>query len=76
METCPRCKDSVFMLKPAECPEHPEKLKGHPLTNYHCPDCGTLLSVGTPHPMLCYRCVDRIHPGLDMDDKMQSGEFS
>jgi len=76
MEICPRCRDSVFMLQPARCSEHPEKMKGHPIDRYHCPDCGVELVNGTPHPNLCYRCIDKNHPGLDMERKMQSGEFS
>lgn len=73
MSFCARCLDTTETLFPANCSEHPEKMKGHPISQYHCPDCGTMLIVGYPHPKLCQRCIDRVHPGLDMDIENTNG---
>jgi len=32
------------------CPEKPELLKGAPIGQYHCPDCGVMVLAGLPHP--------------------------
>jgi hypothetical protein len=65
IKMCGRCYDIVDELFPSNCNEHPEKLIGQPLGQYHCPDCGAMIIVGLPHPNLCKRCLDRKHPAFD-----------
>lgn len=64
---CGRCYETVEELFPANCNEKPEKLAGQPIGQYHCPDCGAMVVAGVPHPDLCKRCIDREHPGFDVD---------
>ena len=59
-EMCGRCYDSVDEVFPAPCDEKPEKLKGQPIGQYHCPDCGAMVLAGLPHPDLCRRCTTGI----------------
>jgi len=59
-EMCGRCYDSVDEVFPAPCDEKPEKLKGQPIGQYHCPDCGAMVLAGLPHPDLCRRCITEI----------------
>lgn len=73
---CPRCLDVVGTLYPAGCDEKPEKMKGHPIDHYRCPDCGTELKVGEVHPELCRRCVDGVHPVKDMETSMEVSKYS
>ena len=61
---CGRCYD-VDELFPANCDEKPERLKGQPIGQYHCPDCGAMIVAGFPHCYLCRRCIDRVHPEFD-----------
>lgn len=63
---CGRCygPGPVF---PANCNERPERLKGAPLGMYHCPDCGAMVLAGMEHFELCQVCIDRKHPGFDLD---------
>ncbi len=65
MKMCGRCYDKVDELFPAPCIEKPELLKGQPLGQYHCPDCGAMVIAGLKHPDLCRRCVDGKHPAFD-----------
>lgn len=37
------------MLPPMVCPEEPERLKGAPMGQYHCPWCGCMQLAGVPH---------------------------
>jgi hypothetical protein len=62
---CGRCYD-VGPVFPAECAEKPELLAGQPLGQYHCPDCGAMVLAGIPHPPMCRRCTDRVHPEFDV----------
>lgn len=62
---CGRCYETVDKVYPANCKERPELLVGQSLGQYHCPDCGAMLIVGYPHPLLCKRCVERKHPAFD-----------
>lgn len=64
---CGRCYDEVDEVYPANCPEHPEKLAGAPLGQYHCPYCGAMVVAGVPHPEICKRCLTRTHPGFDLE---------
>lgn len=61
---CGRCFEEVDVLYPANCSEKPEAVTG-PIGMYHCPDCGTMLLAGHPHPYLCTRCLSRHHPMYD-----------
>jgi hypothetical protein len=65
MKMCGRCYDEVDEVFTAPCNEKPEDLKGAPIGQYHCPDCGAMVLAGVPHPDLCIRCRDRKHPGFD-----------
>jgi hypothetical protein len=62
---CGRCYDEVRELHPPGCNERPEELAGMPLGMYHCPDCGSMVCAGLPHPALCLPCVQRRHPAFD-----------
>jgi hypothetical protein len=62
---CGRCYDDVSETLPANCDEKPELLKGQPIGQYHCPNCGAMVLAGMPHPELCSRCLKREHPGFD-----------
>ena len=61
---CGRCYAEGPVLPP-NCAEKPEALKGQPIGQYHCPDCGAMVLAGLPHPPLCQTCIDRKHPGFD-----------
>jgi hypothetical protein len=63
-DVCGRCYEEGPTVV-ANCDEHPETLKGHPIGQYHCPDCGAMVLAGWPHPKLCQKCYDRTHPGFD-----------
>lgn len=65
LQLCGRCYDPVRELFPASCAEKPETLVGVPIGQYHCPDCGTMLLAGMPHPNVCALCRDRKHPEFD-----------
>lgn len=62
---CGRCYDEVDELFPPNCAEKPELLKGAPMGQYHCPDCGAMIIAGIEHPKLCKRCFKRKHPAFD-----------
>lgn len=62
---CGRCYDEVTTLFSPNCAEKPELLKGAPIGQYHCPDCGAMVLAGLPHPDLCQRCINRQHPAFD-----------
>lgn len=63
---CGRCyDDDLEETFPANCNEKPEKLRGTPLGQYHCPDCGAMIIAGVPHPELCKPCLERKHPHFD-----------
>lgn len=66
---CGRCYDFVDELFPANCQEKPELLAGQPIGMYHCPDCGAMVIAGVPHFPLCKRCLNRTHPGFDVEGK-------
>ncbi len=66
---CGRCYEEVEETFPPNCAEKPEELIGEPLGQYHCPNCGAMLIAGIPHPNLCKRCLDRVHPGIDTGPK-------
>ncbi|MCK5017412.1 MAG: hypothetical protein KAS32_10130 [Candidatus Peribacteraceae bacterium] len=61
---CGRCYNAVELFD-APCNEKPETLKGQPIGQYHCPDCGAMVLAGLPHPQLCQLCRDLEHPGFD-----------
>ena len=64
---CGRCYDEVDKLFPANCVgfgSNPEDLLG-PIGMYHCPDCNAMVLAAIPHPPLCMRCRDRVHPAFD-----------
>lgn len=63
---CGRCYEEVDELFSPNCSDKPETLLGQPLGMYHCPDCGAMVIAGVPHPKLCKRCLDRVHPGFDV----------
>lgn len=65
IDLCGRCYEESSELFPSNCTEKPETLAGQPIGQYHCPDCGTMIIAGLPHPPLCKRCLDRTHPGID-----------
>jgi len=65
---CGRCYDEVEALQPANCSEKPELLAGQPIGQYHCPDCGAMVIAGLPHPPMCGRCIERKHPGFDVEN--------
>lgn len=73
---CGRCYDEVSELYPANCAEKPEKLQGAPIGMYHCPDCGAMVLAGLPHPTLCKRCIERIHPEFDSPNDEPSNRTS
>ena len=60
-EMCGRCYGEVEELVSSGCSEKPELLAGQPLGMYHCPDCGTMVLAGIPHPPVCKRCLDEIN---------------
>lgn len=53
---CGRCYREAVQLVRAPCNERPEQLKGAPIGQYHCPDCGAMLLAGLPHPDVCRQC--------------------
>lgn len=55
---CARCLEEVPELFPAPCAEDPSPPSQWPLGMYHCPDCGTMLLSGVPHPWLCRACAE------------------
>ena len=63
-DICGRCYDEVEVF-PAPCEEKPEELLGCPIGQYHCPDCGAMVLAGLPHPDLCKKCIDRMHPAFN-----------
>jgi DNA-directed RNA polymerase subunit RPC12/RpoP len=65
---CGRCYEEVDELFPAPCEEKPERLKGAPLGQYHCPDCGAMVMAGLRHPDLCKPCATLTHPGFDLPE--------
>jgi len=54
---CGRCFEERELF-PAPCQEKPELLLGQPIGMYHCPDCGTMLLAGFPHPYFCKDCFE------------------
>jgi hypothetical protein len=64
-KVCGRCFEEVPELFAPLCKEKPEELLGAPLGMYHCPDCGTMVVAGVPHPTVCARCRDLEHPSYD-----------
>lgn len=67
MKMCGRCYDEVDETFPSNCKEKPELLKGQPIGQYHCPDCGGMLLAGMKHFELCERCIKRNHPAFDKE---------
>ncbi len=67
---CGRCYDEVDELFTPNCAEKPELLKGRPIGQYHCPDCGAMVIAGMKHFELCRRCIDRTHPAFDKNSKI------
>lgn len=68
VEMCGRCYaefQTVGNLRNSNCIEKPELLKGKPIGQYHCPDCGAMVMAGIPHPTICERCATRTHPDYD-----------
>jgi DNA-directed RNA polymerase subunit RPC12/RpoP len=61
---CGRCYEEVEVFA-ANCAERPENLKGQPIGQYHCSDCGAMVVAGIAHPAMCRRCLDRVHPAID-----------
>ena len=58
---CGRCYTEVDELFSPTCAEKPELLKGQPIGQYHCPDCGAMVLAGMEHPDLCEKCNDGSH---------------
>lgn len=54
-DICGRCY-CFGPVRPARCPERPERLRGAPIGMYHCPYCGAMVLAGLPHPPLCGAC--------------------
>jgi hypothetical protein len=50
---CAFCYRNDVPIRAARCLEKPELLLGQPLGMYHCPDCGSMVLAGLPHPPLC-----------------------
>ena len=67
-EMCGRCYDFTDELFKAKCEEHPERLGGCPIGQYHCPDCGAMVMAGVPHPTVCKLCRDHKHPMFDLPE--------
>lgn len=65
IKMCGRCYDEVMDLYEPNCQEKPELLKGMPIGQYHCPDCGAMVIAGMSHPKLCQQCMNRTHPTFD-----------
>lgn len=64
---CGRCyrevkEDELF---DSNCGENPENLMNSAIGMYHCPDCGTMLLAGLPHPKVCKSCSERQTDGFD-----------
>jgi len=53
---CGNCYAKNVAVSKAKCDENPELLLGEPIGMYHCPDCGTMVLAGLPHPELCDAC--------------------
>ena len=51
---CSKCFEEVDELFDTGCEEKPELTTG--IGQYHCPDCGTMVMAGFPHPRICKRC--------------------
>lgn len=64
--TCGRCYVEDVEVFPPPCREKPESFIGQPLGMYHCPECGTMVVAGIPHPELCELCRDHKHPEFDL----------
>lgn len=65
---CARCYvevDSMDELFYSDCKEDPEKLSNSGVGMYHCPDCGTMILAGLPHPKVCKSCLERKTKGFD-----------
>ena len=58
---CGRCYADGIELQYPKCKEKPELLKGQPIGQYHCPDCGAMIIAGMKHPELCQSCNDGTH---------------
>jgi hypothetical protein len=52
VDMCGFCYNERWDVGPARCVEKPEELAG-PIGQYHCPDCGSMVLAGMPHPALC-----------------------
>lgn len=65
---CARCSDINVPLVDSNCEEKPELLAGEPLGMYHCPDCGSMLLAGVPHPQICVPCSKRERVGWDVKE--------
>lgn len=63
---CGRCTDFVDKLYPPKCLEKPESPERTGLGMYHCPECGTMLVAGIPHPWVCKDCLDQKKVGWDL----------
>ena len=61
---CARCVDFDVPLFTALCAEKPETQTA--LGMYHCPDCGSMVMGGLPHPDLCEPCNTRARVGYDL----------
>ena len=55
---CGNCYEEVDELFDTGCNEKPEDLKGAPLGQYHCPECGVMVMAGMSHFLICKRCID------------------
>ena len=60
MKMCGICYNEVDELFDSVCVEKPEELKGVPIGMYHCPDCGTMVIAGVPHPQICKQCLNKL----------------
>lgn len=60
MKICGRCYAQVEKIYTTDCQEKPELLRGQPIGQYHCPDCGAMLLAGIPHFQVCSACLKDI----------------
>lgn len=62
---CGKCFSEEAELFDSPCREKPELLRGTLMGMYHCPDCGTMLVAGFPHPKVCARCKEELTSAND-----------
>lgn len=71
MEICGRCY-AEGPTHSSNCAEKSELLAGAPIGMYHCPDCGAMVTVGEPHPKVCYDCLWGTSEAFDGVSRLES----